>query len=64
MFVNGEELELKGEISLNEFLGDKGYDLERVAVEKNGSIVAKKCFGTEKLTDSDKLEIVAFVGGG
>ena len=49
MKVNGDEL---------------GHDPQRVAVEKNGSIVPRAAFAEEKLTDADHLEVVCFVGGG
>jgi thiamine biosynthesis protein ThiS len=64
MHVNGQEIIIKNKISLNEFLKKEGYDMQRVAVEKNGIIIPKKMFETEMLSDNDKLEIVCFVGGG
>jgi len=64
MHVNGQQITMKTETPLSEFLEKEGYDAQRVAVEKNGNIVPKKCFDTEKLCDADKLEIVSFVGGG
>ena len=64
MRVNGQFIVVPDSISLQEFLEKEGYDPKRVAVEKNGNIVPKKSFETEKLSDSDKLEIVCFVGGG
>ena len=64
MYVNGQFILLQNIISLNELLEKEGYDLQRVAVEKNGNIVPKKNYQTTMLNDSDKLEIVHFVGGG
>ena len=64
MYVNGQHILLQNTISLNDLLEKEGYDTQRVAVEKNGNIVPKKNFQTEMLCDSDKLEIVHFVGGG
>ncbi len=64
MYVNGQQIILTDEISLQEFLQKEGYDTQKVAVEKNGGIVPKTLFHEEKLADSDKLEIVSFVGGG
>jgi len=51
-------------ISVRELLLKEGYDVQRVAVEKNGKIVPKGSFDTEKLSDGDRIEIVCFVGGG
>ena len=45
-------------------LRELGHDPQRVAVEKNGSIVPRAAFAEEKLTDADHLEVVCFVGGG
>ena len=64
MYVNGEQINLQDSISLAEFLRKHEYDAQRVAVEKNGDIVPRKNFETEMLSDSDKIEIVHFVGGG
>ena len=64
MRVNGKQIPLQNKISLSEFLTKEGYDLQRVAVEKNGNIVPRKNYDTEILYEDDKLEIVHFVGGG
>ena len=64
MYVNGRERSVQHNVTLFEFLEKKGYDMLRVAVEKNGSIVPKNTFETETLSNDDRLEIVTFVGGG
>ena len=64
LIVNGMEITLDGIYSIKSLLDREGYVCGRVAVEKNGSIVPKARFETEPLADGDKLEIVAFVGGG
>ena len=64
MIVNGKEIALSGETTLKEYLESKGYGLTRIAVEKNGAIIQRQFFETEKLCNSDKIEIVSFVGGG
>ncbi|MCL2485266.1 MAG: sulfur carrier protein ThiS [Endomicrobia bacterium] len=64
MYVNGKQIIIENIISLNDFLKKEGYDTQRVAVEKNGIIVPKKFFEIEMLCNTDKLEIVCFVGGG
>ena len=64
MRVNGQQIPLHNNIALNEFLKNEGYDIQKVAVEKNGNIVPKKTYETEMLCENDKLEIVHFVGGG
>ena len=64
MYVNGQHVSLENKISLSEFLKRESYDTERIAVEKNGNIVPRKTFDTEMISDSDKIEVVNFVGGG
>jgi len=64
MIINGKQFKLIRSISLVDFLRNENYDLERIAVEKNGNIVSKQSFEKEILTDDDKIEIVQFVGGG
>ena len=64
MHVNGQQIPMQNGLSLQDFLVQEGYDLHRVAVEKNGHIVPKANYETEMLANCDKLEIVHFVGGG
>ena len=64
MRVNGEEKNLSGENTLKDFLVREGYDITRIAVEKNGGIIPKADFESEMLDENDRLEIVTFVGGG
>ena len=64
MRVNGQEIPLNNTTTLQAFLEQQGYDLNRIAVELNGQIITKELYATEPLTDTDKLEIVTFVGGG
>ena len=64
MWVNGAEVVLLGECALKAFLDREGYDASRVAVERNGEIVPKNAFEAVTLSDKDRLEIVAFIGGG
>ena len=64
MRVNGNEIILYGENTLKDFLEREGYDIMRVAVEKNGVIVPRSRFESELLDADDRLEIIAFIGGG
>lgn len=62
--VNGvEELQLEGK-NLKAYLQEKGYRMERIAVERNGDIVPKSSYQNIILQDGDVLEVVSFVGGG
>jgi len=64
MIVNGKEVDLQTEISLKAYLESNGYAQGTVAVEKNGVIITRGSFASEILSGGDKLEIMAFVGGG
>ena len=61
--VNGTELDIAGK-TITEYLSTTGYDMKRIAIERNGDIVPKAQYGETVLLDGDSLEIVRFVGGG
>ena len=61
--INGENLDVDG-TSVAEYLAAAGYDIMRVAVEKNGDIVSKARYADTVLKDGDIVEVVSFVGGG
>lgn len=64
MHVNGKEFSLNNPQTLLEFLQEQGYQIQRIAVERNGEIVPKADYATIQLSDSDVIEVVAFMGGG
>lgn len=64
MKLNGEQFKLTEEIKISDFLKRENYHADRVAVEVNGKIIPKTEFEKKILKDSDKVEIVSFVGGG
>ncbi len=55
---------LKDSTFLSELLAELGLKPDRVAVEKNGDIVARRNWENLCVQEGDKLEIVHFVGGG
>lgn len=61
--INGQAVQVDGETIL-QYLTAHGYDTQRLAVERNGGIVPKRCYETTALCDGDTVEIVTFVGGG
>ena len=61
--INGENLDVGGK-SVAEYLNSANYDLMRVAVELNGSIVPKSHYADTIFKDGDSVEVVCFVGGG
>jgi thiamine biosynthesis protein ThiS len=67
VIINGQEREFPGlasSVRLDELLDAMDLQADRVAVEQNGSIVARGERGSALVHSGDKLEIVHFVGGG
>jgi len=67
VIINGQEREfsaLASPVKLGELLEVMELQGDRVAVEQNGSIVARGERGSALVHSGDKLEIVHFVGGG
>jgi sulfur carrier protein len=62
--VNGEPLELPDGLTVQSLLVRLSLAFDRVAVERNGTVVKRARHAEEKLKDGDVLEIVTFVGGG
>ena len=61
--INGRETDAAGK-TVAAYLTESGYDVLRVAVERNGAIVPKGDFSALCLAEEDVLEVVSFVGGG
>lgn len=61
--INGKENNAAGKTIL-EVVEESGYQLTQIAVELNENIVPKAQYSSTRLQDGDKVEIVAFVGGG
>jgi len=62
--INGEPRELAGPATVADILSQLGIDLRKVAVERNLEIVPKSAYGDTILAEGDRVEIVAFIGGG
>ena len=64
MKVNGEQIQLTKATTLEEFLKEQGYNIQRIAIERNDEIVQRENFSDVMLSDSDIIEVVHFMGGG
>ena len=64
VFVNGEERDFSGVISLEELITMLNLPVARIAVELNRDVVRRSDWGSTMLNDGDRIEIVHFVGGG
>lgn len=61
--VNGEEKNAAG-MTIEAFLLQEGYRLDRIVVERNLEIVPKEQYAMMILQDNDSVEVLRFVGGG
>lgn len=64
MKVNGEQIQLTKATTLQDFLKEQGYNIQRIAIERNDEIVPRENFSEVMLNDSDIIEVVHFMGGG
>lgn len=62
--INGEARQFDTPISVANLLEQMQLSGKRIALERNGEIVARGQFNQQLLADGDKLEIVVAVGGG
>jgi len=62
--VNGEERSFEGVATIAALVAALGLETRKLAVERNLAIVPRSAFGATALADGDRIEIVAFVGGG
>lgn len=64
VFINGEMREIVEKINLETFLKNLSLPSERIAVELNEQVVRRKDWENTTLNETDKIEIIHFVGGG
>lgn len=64
VWINGDERHVEAGTSIAVLLSTLGVSTPRVAVERNREIVPRASYEATRLEESDRLEIVEFVGGG
>ena len=64
LVVNGEPRRIASGASVADLVRTLDLAPEKVAVERNGAIIARSTLAEVILADGDVLEIVHFVGGG
>lgn len=64
VFINGEVKEIENDLNLTDLLKHFSLPETRIAIELNKEVVRKKEWENIRVKDSDKIEIVHFVGGG
>ncbi|MBZ0135527.1 MAG: sulfur carrier protein ThiS [Planctomycetes bacterium] len=62
--VNGKEREIADGATIAQLVDQLALKTDRIATERNLSVVPKAKYAETKLAEGDKLEIVTFVGGG
>jgi len=62
--INGQPRSLADGTTVLALIGELGLGDRRVAVERNREVVPRADHATTILTAGDRLELVAFVGGG
>ncbi|MDQ3474128.1 MAG: sulfur carrier protein ThiS [Acidobacteriota bacterium] len=64
LLLNGERREVADGVSLAQLLDTLEIAPERIAIELNQSVVRRAEWAGIELKESDRIEIVHFVGGG
>ncbi len=64
VIINGEPQQLSSPVTVAALLDARGLAGKRVAVERNGEIVARSRHAETLLDAGDRIEIVVAVGGG
>jgi thiamine biosynthesis protein ThiS len=64
ILMNGQPQEIPEGLTVQGFLGRLQLPADRVAVERNLTILPRDEWGETQLQAGDRLEIVHFVGGG
>ncbi|MFI4934456.1 MAG: sulfur carrier protein ThiS [Caulobacterales bacterium] len=63
LMVNGEPLEVAA-ASVEALVAVLKLDRRKLAVERNLEIVPRSAYASTLLAEGDRIEVVAFVGGG
>ena len=62
--VNGKQMQVMANFSLNSLIIKLKMPLNKIAIELNKKIIDKKRISRIQLNKGDKIEIVHFIGGG
>lgn len=64
LLINGESRQFPSPLTVTELVAFLNHAGKRIAVERNGEIVARGRHAETVLVDGDRIEIVVAVGGG
>ena len=62
--VNGEKRAFDATLTLADLVAALDLDPRKCAIERNLEIAPKSTWSAARIADGDRIEIVAFVGGG
>lgn len=62
--INGSSHRLQDSTCVAALLEEMGLTGKRIALERNGEILPRSQFASQRLEDGDTLEVVTAVGGG
>jgi len=62
--INGESREISEGVTLIGLLRSLGVEPGAVAVQRNGDVLDRACFGVTELTHGDMIEVIRCVAGG
>nr|WP_082384941.1 sulfur carrier protein ThiS [Brevundimonas sp. AAP58] len=61
--INGDARDVSA-MTVGSLIEELGFDVRKVAVERNLAIVPRSLHAQTALADGDRIELVQFVGGG
>ena len=64
LIVNGKDREYRGELTVSALLSEMGAVARRVAVTVNGEVIPRGERESFRLGENDRVEVLAFCGGG
>ncbi len=65
VYLNDEQIELRGEVSLYSLLEEKGFCQKKgIAVAVNNQVISAANWQSELLSDNDKVLVISATKGG
>ena len=64
IIVNGEEITLPENSSIQDLIAQLGFTNKRIAIEINEAIIPKSKYQSHPLKNHDRVEVINAVGGG
>lgn len=62
--LNGKKREVPEGIDLQQLLDQFGLPRQRIAIEQNARVIRRGDWAKTTVSESDKIEVIHFVGGG